>query len=95
VRGNVLGLSDSLKLQAQAESLLQKAVKLTPQSAEGHYLLGQLAMQQSRLKMQKQNCHSPCDRILIGAKRILHCPLSTEGWDGPTMRPRNLHSIRT
>ena len=46
----LLASPDSLKLQAQAESLLQKAVKLTPQSAEGHYLLGQLAMQQSRLK---------------------------------------------
>jgi Flp pilus assembly protein TadD len=37
-------------LQAQAESLLKKAVTLMPRSAEGHYLLGQLAMQQSRLK---------------------------------------------
>jgi tetratricopeptide (TPR) repeat protein len=46
----LLASPDSLKLQAQAEGLLQKAVKLTPQSAEAHYLLGQLAMQQSRLK---------------------------------------------
>ena len=46
----LLASPDSLKLQAQAESLLQKAVKLTPQSAEAHYLLGQLAMQQGRLK---------------------------------------------
>jgi tetratricopeptide (TPR) repeat protein len=41
---------ESLKLQTQAESLLQKAVKLAPQSAEAHYQLAQLAMQQSRLK---------------------------------------------
>jgi len=46
----LLASPDSLKLQAQAESLLKKAVKLMPRSAEGHYLLGQLAMQQSRLK---------------------------------------------
>lgn len=46
----LLASPDSLKLQAQTESLLQKAVKLMPRSAEGHYLLGQLAMQQSRLK---------------------------------------------
>jgi tetratricopeptide (TPR) repeat protein len=46
----LLASPDSLKLQAQAERLLQKAVKLAPQSAEAHYLLGQLAMQQSRLK---------------------------------------------
>ena len=46
----LLASPDSLKLQAQAESLLKKAVELMPRSAEGHYLLGQLAMQQSRLK---------------------------------------------
>ena len=46
----LLGSPDSLKLQAEAESLLQKAVKLAPQSAEAHYQLGQLALQQSRLK---------------------------------------------
>ena len=40
---------DSLKLQAETESLLQKAVKLAPQSAEAHYQLGQLALQRSRL----------------------------------------------
>jgi cytochrome c-type biogenesis protein CcmH/NrfG len=49
----LLASPDSLKLQAQAESLLQKAVELKPQSAEAHYLLGQLAMQQSRLKDAK------------------------------------------
>jgi tetratricopeptide (TPR) repeat protein len=46
----LLASPDSLQLQEQAENLLQKAVKLTPQSAEAHYLLGQLAMQQNRLK---------------------------------------------
>jgi tetratricopeptide (TPR) repeat protein len=46
----LLASPDSLKLQTQAESLLQKAVKLAPQSAEAHYQFGQLAMQQSRLK---------------------------------------------
>jgi tetratricopeptide (TPR) repeat protein len=46
----LLGSPDSLKLQTQAETLLQKAVRLAPQSAEAHYQLGQLAMQQTRLK---------------------------------------------
>ena len=46
----LLASPDSLKLQAQAESLLQRALKLAPQSAEAHYELGQLALQQSRLK---------------------------------------------
>ena len=46
----LLASPDSLKLQTQADGLLQKAVKLAPQSAEAHYQLGQLAMQQSRLK---------------------------------------------
>jgi tetratricopeptide (TPR) repeat protein len=46
----LLGSPDSLNLQTQAESLLQKAVKLAPQSAEAHYQLGQLAMQRTRFK---------------------------------------------
>ena len=46
----LLASPDSLKLQTQSKDLLQKAVKLNPQSAEAHYLLGQLAMQQSRMK---------------------------------------------
>jgi tetratricopeptide (TPR) repeat protein len=46
----LLASPDSPKLQAEAENLLQKAVKLAPQSAEAHYQLGQLALQQSRLK---------------------------------------------
>jgi Flp pilus assembly protein TadD len=32
------------------KNLLQKAVKLAPQSAEAHYQLGQMAMRQGRLK---------------------------------------------
>jgi tetratricopeptide (TPR) repeat protein len=46
----LLASPDSPKLQAEAGNLLQKAVKLAPQSAEAHYQLGQLALQQSRLK---------------------------------------------
>jgi len=46
----LFGSPDSLKLQARAESLLRKAVKLAPQSAEAHFLLGQLALQDGRLQ---------------------------------------------
>jgi tetratricopeptide (TPR) repeat protein len=46
----LLGSPDSLKLQSEAASLLEKAVKLAPQSAEAHYQMGQLALRQSRLK---------------------------------------------
>jgi len=46
----LVGSPDSIKLQAQAESLLRQAIKLTPQSAEARYLLGQLALQEGRLK---------------------------------------------
>jgi tetratricopeptide (TPR) repeat protein len=46
----LLASPDSPKLQAEAENLLQEAMKLAPQSAEAHYQLGQLALQQSRLK---------------------------------------------
>jgi tetratricopeptide (TPR) repeat protein len=46
----LLASPDSLKLQARAEKLLEHAVRLAPQSAEAHYQLGQLALQQNRLK---------------------------------------------
>jgi tetratricopeptide (TPR) repeat protein len=45
----LVGSPDSIKLQAQAESLLRQAIKLTPQSAEARYLVGQLALQEGRL----------------------------------------------
>jgi tetratricopeptide (TPR) repeat protein len=45
----LMGSPDSQTLQAETEGLLQKAVKLAPQSAEAHYQLGQLALEQSRL----------------------------------------------
>jgi tetratricopeptide (TPR) repeat protein len=46
----LLASPDSLKLQAEAKNLLERAVKIAPQSAEGHYQLGQLALQQKRFK---------------------------------------------
>jgi tetratricopeptide (TPR) repeat protein len=45
----LLASPDSRKVQAQAEKLLENAVRLAPQSPEAHYQLGQLALQQSRL----------------------------------------------
>jgi tetratricopeptide (TPR) repeat protein len=45
----LLASPDSRKSQARAEKLLEHAVRLAPQSAEAHYQLGQLALQQSRL----------------------------------------------
>jgi len=45
----LLASPDSRKLQAEAEEFLKKATKLVPRSAEAHYQLGQLALQQSRL----------------------------------------------
>lgn len=57
---------DSLKVQAQAESLLRQAIKLTPQSSEARYLLGQLALQDGRLQEAldelTQSIHSDPDR---------------------------------
>jgi len=46
----LLGSPDSSKRQAHAEALLQKALKLAPQSAEAHYQMGQLALRQGRLQ---------------------------------------------
>jgi tetratricopeptide (TPR) repeat protein len=45
----LLASPDSRRLQADAENLLKNAVKLAPESAEAHYQLGQLALQQRRL----------------------------------------------
>ena len=45
----LLGFQDSLMRRAQAEALLQKALKLAPRSAEAHYQMGQLALRQGRL----------------------------------------------
>ena len=41
---------DSINLQTQARDLLEKAVQLSPQSAQARYLLGQLALQEGRFK---------------------------------------------
>jgi len=40
---------DPVRVQADAESLLRKAIEIAPQSAEAHYLLGQLALQTNHL----------------------------------------------
>jgi tetratricopeptide (TPR) repeat protein len=39
----------SVELAGSAEALLKKAIALEPNSAEAHYQLGQLALQQGRL----------------------------------------------
>ena len=41
---------DSVNVQTRAKELLDKAVKLSPQSAQAHYLLAQIALRQARLK---------------------------------------------
>ena len=46
----LLGEPDSAKTQLNAKILLQKAIALDPDSAEAHYQLGQLALQQQQWK---------------------------------------------
>ena len=46
----LLASPDALRLHAQAKDLLAKALKIAPQSAQAHYLLGQIALQQDKLK---------------------------------------------
>jgi tetratricopeptide (TPR) repeat protein len=46
----LLSSSDSAQRLSEAQDLLQKAVKLDPLSAEAHYQLGQMALQQSHLQ---------------------------------------------
>jgi tetratricopeptide (TPR) repeat protein len=45
----LVGSPDSLEYQAQAENMLRQAIKLTPESGEARYLLGQLALKEGRL----------------------------------------------
>lgn len=46
----LLASPDSPKLRLEATNLLQKAAKLAPRSAEVHYQLGQLALQEAHLQ---------------------------------------------
>jgi tetratricopeptide (TPR) repeat protein len=46
----LLGSPDVAELQSHAQSLLERAIKLAPHSAEAHYQLGQLALRQGQLQ---------------------------------------------
>jgi len=80
---------------AGRESLLQKAVKLTPHRRKVTYLLGQLAMQQSSIEGCRNICvtlrASDPDRSK-GAFCIVRC-LQKDGTDDDATK--ELHSIRT
>jgi len=45
----LLASPEALRLHPQAKALLEKAVKLAPQSAQAHYLLGQIALEEGKL----------------------------------------------
>jgi len=50
---------DAMQRQAEAKDLLSKALKLAPESAQAHYLLGQIALQQGQLEeAEKYFLHS-------------------------------------
>jgi tetratricopeptide (TPR) repeat protein len=51
----LLASPDAMQQQAQAKDLLDKALKLTPQSAQAHYLLGQIALQDGQLKEAEED----------------------------------------
>lgn len=46
----LLGSPEIAEQQSRAQSLLEKAIQLAPDSAEAHYQLGQLALRQGRLQ---------------------------------------------
>jgi len=46
---------DAMKQHAQARDLLEKALKLSPQSSQAYYLLGQIALQDGELKEAEEN----------------------------------------
>jgi len=47
--------ADGMQQHAQEKDLLEKALKLSPQSAQAHYLLGQIAIQEGQLKEAEEN----------------------------------------
>jgi len=50
---------EAMQRQAEAKDLLSKALKLAPESAQAHYLLGQIALQQGQLEeAEKHLLHS-------------------------------------
>ncbi len=51
----LLASPDALRLRAQAKDLLEKALKLAPQSAQANYLLGQIALQDGNLKEAEED----------------------------------------
>src|SRR5215470_2310993 len=46
---------DAVQQHAQVRDLLQKALKLSPQSAQAHYLIGQIALQEGQLKEAEED----------------------------------------
>ena len=51
----LLASPDGMQQHAQEKDLLEKALKLSPQSAQAHYLLGQIAIQEGQLKEAEEN----------------------------------------
>jgi superkiller protein 3 len=51
----LLASPDAMQQHAQAKDLLEKALKLSPQSAQAHYLLGQIALQEGQLKEAEED----------------------------------------
>ena len=51
----LLASPDALRLHSEAKDLLQKALKVAPQSAQAHYLLGQIALQEGKLKEAEED----------------------------------------
>jgi Tfp pilus assembly protein PilF len=51
----LLASPDALRLHAEAKTLLEKALKVAPQSAQAHYLLGQIALQEGKLKEAEED----------------------------------------
>lgn len=46
---------DAMQQHAQAKDLLERALKLSPQSAQAYYLLGQIALQEGQLKEAEES----------------------------------------
>jgi tetratricopeptide (TPR) repeat protein len=51
----LLASPDALRLHSEEKNLLDKALKVAPQSAQAHYLLGQIALQEGKLQEAEED----------------------------------------
>ena len=91
----LLASPDALRLHAEAKDLLEKALKIAPQSAQAHYLLGQIALQEGKLKEAEEDLLRLWRLIPIEARHISHCLAFTAVWSAPIRLRKSSQFMRS